>query len=250
MRLSEDEARFFSSVKAGDVSAVKRALRPEPYLVEFQDEWQNTPLHYAVKSKSVELVRLLLSSNADVNAVDGAGSTPLHWAIEESIALHWDTESCFIEIAEALLEAGAGVNATNEAGKAPLHEAASNGRIREAQVLINYGADINIKGESSFTPLHYAAVAGAGEMVTFLATNGAEVNSRSDEGYTPLHWAVCANIWAHQIQKHVEAIEVLIQHGADVGAQTNDGKTALTVAQEENPGRPQLADLLKRYGAR
>jgi len=44
MKLSISESEFFSSIKAGNVSAVKQALRPESYLVNFQDEIGKAPL--------------------------------------------------------------------------------------------------------------------------------------------------------------------------------------------------------------
>lgn len=89
-----------------------------------------------------------------------------------------------------------------------------------------------------------------GEMISFLISNGAAVNITDDKGYTPLHWAVCANIWSHQLPWYLEVIERLLQGGANLEVQTKDGKLALTLAKEENPGRPQIADLLKHYEGR
>ena len=40
-----------------------------------------TPLHYAVRSSSIELVEYLLESGADVNAQDSIGQSPMHLAV-------------------------------------------------------------------------------------------------------------------------------------------------------------------------
>ncbi|MBK9009204.1 MAG: ankyrin repeat domain-containing protein [Anaerolineae bacterium] len=216
MRFSIEESQFFSSVKAGDVNAVILALHPEPYLVESRDEIGKTPLHLAVENGLVEMVKLLISAGAKVEAVDGNGTTALHLAIEQSLTNHAIERIVFTEIANFLLEAGADVNAYDKNG---------------------------------FSLLHNASVSGDKEIITFLVGKGADVNLRGTKGFTPLHWALCANIEERDIQNHLDAIETLISFGADVIAKTEDGKTPLIVLSENNPGRPQLAKLLKRFDA-
>jgi ankyrin repeat protein len=95
-----------------------------------------------------------------------------------------------------------------------------------------------------------AGIAASVTMASLLIANGADVNIKDNKGYTPLHWAVCANIWEHEIPWHLKSIENLLQGGADLEVRTNEGETPLTLAKERNPGRPQIADLLKRYGGR
>ena len=43
-------------------------------------ETGRTALHHAVKERRTETVKLLISKNADVNAKDDRGDTPLNWA--------------------------------------------------------------------------------------------------------------------------------------------------------------------------
>ena len=40
-----------------------------------------TPLNYAVGKDHKEIVELLITKGADVNAIDAAGQTPLDWAV-------------------------------------------------------------------------------------------------------------------------------------------------------------------------
>merc|ERR1712224_188549 len=41
-----------------------------------------TPLHWACKTGSKEIVKLLLKEGASITVHDGDGNTPLHWAAE------------------------------------------------------------------------------------------------------------------------------------------------------------------------
>ena len=45
----------------------------------------------------------------------------------------------------------------------------------------------------------------------------------------------------------LEAVRLLLECGADVGAETDDGETALQVAVEE--GYDKVVELLREYGA-
>jgi ankyrin repeat protein len=42
---------------------------------------QATPLHFAANIRSKDIVEALLARNADVNAKDSNGQTPLQWAL-------------------------------------------------------------------------------------------------------------------------------------------------------------------------
>ncbi|WKZ48702.1 MAG: ankyrin repeat domain-containing protein [Anaerolineales bacterium] len=216
MRLSLKEAEFFSSIKAGDVNAVKLALQSEPYLVEYQDEIGSTPLHLAVENVSIEMVELLVSMGAKVEIIDGEGRTPLHVAIGKCLESYSIERDKFIQIATILLQSG---------------------------------ADVNSLDKSLLSSLHHAAILGDREIVTFLVKNGANINLRGAKGFTPLHWALCANIETRDIQKHLDVIEALINFGADVTAKTQSGETPLVVSNRYNPGRSQLLQLLKNFGA-
>lgn len=69
-----------------------------------------TPLHYAAKSRHVEIVRYLLSRHADINAGSRYGNSPLHFAYftENNNAMR-----------ELLVASGADVNARNNANDSP-----------------------------------------------------------------------------------------------------------------------------------
>ena len=95
----------------------------------------------------VEIVELLIAHQADVNAQNPEGATPLHDA-----ALAGQTA-----VAVALLEHGARIDARDtESGATPLHRAASWGRREMVELLLSKGADPNAKDNNGRTPLDLA----------------------------------------------------------------------------------------------
>jgi hypothetical protein len=69
---------------------------------------------------------------------------------------------------------------------------------------------------------------------------GADVNTRSESnGYTPLIWA--------SSRGHTEAVRLLLEAGADVDLEANDGQTALMRAADY--GHAEVVELLLKSGA-
>ncbi|RJE26736.1 NACHT domain protein [Aspergillus sclerotialis] len=81
-------------------------------------------------SKSEELVRLLLSSGADINVANEGGLTALHLAARRGHQF----------VVRVLIENGAKANVQSSTGVSPLHQAAYNGNIGVAQLLMENGA--------------------------------------------------------------------------------------------------------------
>jgi len=83
-----------------------------------------TPLMDAASQGHLEIVKLLISHGADVNAQSACGNSPLMYACSSG---HED-------IVKELLNAGARVEDNNENGHTPLMEAASSGHVSVAKV--------------------------------------------------------------------------------------------------------------------
>src|SRR4051794_16826702 len=87
----------------------------------------------AVRANNPEEVRALLKQKADVNAAQGDGATPLHWAARlDNLA-----------VASLLIDAGARVNAANDDGATPLYLACINRSAPMLERLLAAGADAN-----------------------------------------------------------------------------------------------------------
>lgn len=73
--LSNDELLLIYNSAAGNAHVVEPILRHGGN-VNVQDEYGNTPLHYAYKHNQLELVSLLLRHNADQNITNILGQRP------------------------------------------------------------------------------------------------------------------------------------------------------------------------------
>jgi ankyrin repeat protein len=160
------------------------------------------PLSEAIKNSDPQAVRALLKQGANVNAVEGDGTTALHWASYRDD----------VETADLLIKAGAKVNAANDLGATPLWTASLNGSPVMVRRLLQAGANPNLKLLLGETPLMVASRTGNADVVSQLLEKGAEINARAARGQTALMWAVA--------QKHSDVVKVLLAHRADVHAKS------------------------------
>jgi len=206
-----------------------------------------TPLYAAMKSRKFDVVKLLLSREADPNARTKLGSTPFLLA----------SEICDLDIIEACVNAGADLDFApsgpdadnlNITGQTALFMATLKDRIDVVKFLIDKGAQVNVQNRYGVSPLLLCAESGNFELVQALVQAGADVNitpkgELAEEnflaGQTPLFGAAKKG--------HVEICEYLIDHGADVNTTTMTGATPLYTATEE--GHFEVVDLLIRKGA-
>jgi len=91
------------------------------------------PLHLAATAGDPEMVKLLASSGAPLNATDSVGDTALHAAV------HWKKEGA----AKTLLELGADPNVADANSWGPLHWAALWGHDTLVPALVQAGARID-----------------------------------------------------------------------------------------------------------
>ena len=104
------------------------------------------PIHWAVRTGSVELVELLIQHGANVDAADVFGNRPLHEA-----ACHG------LSVVQLLVHHGTKVNIQNIDGKTPLHVANAIEREHSdvAVFLLKAGANVGLTHVWSNRLLHY-----------------------------------------------------------------------------------------------
>ncbi len=128
----------------------------------------------------------------------------------------------------------------------PVDDVVTEEELAMMQLLIDYGADIECiyyrdskdyerhtyhqetdmyltTDRCGFTPLHYAVRSGDLEVVKLLVENGADVNAVDYCGYTPIHIAIDFL----DGQEGADVLEYLIDHGADLMAETNYGQSVI-----------------------
>ncbi len=159
----------------------------------------DAPVADAVMRGDTAGVRAMLRAGADVNAAQGDGMTPLHWAAMKGQAeiasillyaggshaattrlggytpLHLAARAGSAPIVDALVAAGASVTATTSSGATALMLAAESGTLAAVQRLVSAGADVNAveqaKGQSA---LMFAAAFDRADVVAYLLANGAD----------------------------------------------------------------------------
>ena len=214
--------------------------------------YNTTPLYGAAQNGSLELVKLLVSKGAKVNAVDKEFSMPLAKAVQadnleiakflleqgaDKTINHADTEfqtaifkARSAKMAQLLIANGANVSESDKKGQSVLlHAVANHLDFDLLKVLLQNGADINAQDKSGTTALLWAAQhpyeRDDKNCVQFLLENGANANVANNQGETPL-----------LVAEKLEVLQALLAHGADVNAQNEDGQTALIhVAQIYDP---------------
>lgn len=214
--------------------------------------YNTTPLHGAAQNGSLELVKLLVSKGAKVNAVDKEFSMPLAKAVQadnleiakfllehgaDKTINHSDDEfqtaifkARSAKMAQLLIANGANVSESDKKGLSVLLHAVANYLDFDLlKVLLQNGADINEQDKSGTTALLWVAQhpyeRDDKNCVQFLLENGAKANVANNQGETPL-----------LVAEKLEVLQALLAHGADVNAQNEDGQTALIhVAQIYDP---------------
>ena len=93
-------------------------------------------LHHAVMNRDMELCLKLLADGQDINEVEGAGNTPLHFAAYEG----------WCQGIEMLVTKGAKINATNNAGDSAWVWAWNTRDPEAIEMLEKLGADTGYRG--------------------------------------------------------------------------------------------------------
>lgn len=179
-----------------------------------------TPLYAAIKSRQYAVVKILLTANANPNAVTSLGSTPFLLASEIG---DLDVIKCFVEHGANLDYSPSGKEADelNITGQTALFMATLKEQNDVVQYLIEKGSRVNVKNRYGVSPLLLCAEGGNETLVRLLVSVGADVNmSPSGElaiehilaGQTPLYGAAKKG--------HFNICKFLIENSADVNAET------------------------------
>ncbi len=240
-------AEIHDAATQGNLETVKTLLAGDPALIEARLGDGKTPLHMAAYAGHNDIVRYLIESGASVNATSNANS----------IALHGAAYYGHLETVKLLVELGGEVNTPNIHGFTPLLSATAGGHGEIVRFLMSAGADVNAQTQQGATAILQAAVSGNKETFDLLLATGAstdvvdmdgdnllhcaamggnldilnaalakeiDINGADNRGLTPLLFAAQSG--------RTEAVQLLIDRGADVGAQSLYGETGLHLLME------------------
>ncbi|GFU58469.1 ankyrin-3 [Trichonephila clavipes] len=173
-------------------------LRPQPRSAEnmITDGNNFISTSSVVHSEYLDIVKILIKNNANVNKKNNAGSTPLHLAVETGClelvklllrnkalvdsedknkitALHTSVVFGHKHILMAIIEAGGNIHSPDVNGLTPLHKAVKREDIHIVKALIDRGVDINATDVNERTALHMSTVRKHNEIVKLLLKNKA-----------------------------------------------------------------------------
>jgi ankyrin repeat protein len=218
--------------------------------VWFYDEFYLPPLYYASRLKLPGLAQSLLDKGADVNRIGGDVHTALHAACAADYIMpsHVAGDPS-LETMKVLLDRGAEVDIKNDENCTPLYECVFREKWSEARLLVERGANVNLMSDWGCTPLNTAIRRSHEDMVRLLVDKGADVEAvRSviEGGGTVLHTVL------NELDKREEyglpfddvylrITEFLLEHGANVDAEKQNGCTVLhEAARQANEAMVQL----------
>ena len=219
---------MLDAAKAGDTKRLTSTLGFVRN-INFMDDTRATALHHAASGGYNDVVQLLLTKGASIDAVDKDNNTPLHRAASDG----------HTSIVELLLEKGASTEVVNKDNNTPLHCAAWNGHTSTVELLLSKGASTEVVNKSNETPLHLAARYGHPSTVELLLSKGTSIDAEDKYNNTPLHHAAFSG--------HTSTVELLLSKGASTEVVDKSNETPLHLAAWS--GHTSTVELLLSKGA-
>ena len=189
--------KLVDAIEHKNVEVFRQILRQSPELVVAKSYQDETPLHFAAKSGSLEIVAELLVKGAKPDLPDEFGWTPLHEACSHG---HEDVVALFGKLVF-------NVDGISKQHETALHISTRHGNAKIVARLLKAGANVEIRNLAGNTPLQVAALAGRIDIMQMLLDGGADITARNLAGETMLHCAAR--------EGRIEATEWCLAHGAD-----------------------------------
>lgn len=248
------------AIRSGALKVARLILKQGANGKAYVDHDGESRLFRAARENNQVFAEFLLEAGVEVEAKNKAGKTALYVAVEESqeeesrkevvqtlldhgadpqialirgdnagcTVLHCATSNAEFSIVEMLLRAGAKTEARDLSGRTPLHWDIfwneQNHQILE--LLLEWKADTNAQDNEGNTPLHLTVYHRQPQKMQILLDGVSDptlhTNTRKQNGRTPLH-----EIARMGYDVHSQLLKQLLDHGAEIDAQDEDGNTAL-----------------------
>ena len=214
-----DLPRLHQAALDGKLNTLKNLIRCNERLIRnytnIFDEGGCTPLHYAIKSEKLAIIRELLAHGATLN-MPQANGVPIADIAQNHPTVAWYINEVAPRIPTFLQDLAAG-NIANV--QALLQWRTADG---------HHGIDINTTRPGSLSPLHYAVINAGNDqnspwinVIRTLIARHANINTQDANGNTPLHHAIG--------NSNAILARYLITHGADLSIKNNNGTMAFEV---------------------
>ena len=216
-----------------------------------------TPLMFAAANNEADVITVLVDKGADVAAATKARASSTNEPMGGLAALHYAVRQGNVEAVDALLDRGADINQVSADNTTPLMLATINGQFDLAMHLLERGADAMIATAAGATPLYRVVdlqwapksaypqpPAARQQKTSYLALmkalldRGADPNARLGKALWYTRYGLGAEgidpsgatpFWRAAEAGDVDAMRLLVTHGADPAIKTVEGVTPLMV---------------------
>jgi uncharacterized protein len=188
-------ATIFESIKAGDIDAVRAAVKDDPSVAAARDDDGRSAVRAALYVHNQEIADVLLEAKPELDVFDASAAGDVDRLTE---LLDSDPDL---------------IGAFSEDGYTPLHFAAFFDRGKALRLLLDRGADVGAvaRNDMQVQPLHSAVAANSREIAAALLAAGADPNAKQQGGFTPL-------MAAEQKEEEGDMVRLLMDHGAEESA--------------------------------
>ncbi|XP_072539982.1 protein phosphatase 1 regulatory inhibitor subunit 16B isoform X2 [Salminus brasiliensis] len=192
--------------------------------VNAQDNELWTPLHAAATCGHTGLVKILIQHGADLLAVNSDGNMPYDLCEDDPTLDIIETAMANRGITQEM------INETRAAMERKM--------LADIRNILHKGEDINQHDSQGATLLHIAAANGYMQATELLLEGKAKMDLKDSDGWQPLHAAAC---WG---QRNIA--ELLVSHGASLNAKTYMEETPIDLCEDDD-FRNHLLDLKHKH---
>ena len=256
--LNPKAVAMVETLRTGNLPSFTKAVAEDPKLLNARGPEGSTPFMYAVLYTGAATLERLLKQGADPNKRNDANATALMWAATD------------LEKTRVLLKHGANVNAISNDLRTPLMIAARRpGNAPVVKLLLERGANPNPNAHpvSESSPLVEAASAGDADSMELLLGRGADAKAAAQPALTmsvTMQCSKCITLLASKDLDRaaynlvlpdiaalgdVNAVRLMLNHGADANAVDSLGRTPLMYAAVSDLLALDVVKLLVERGA-
>ena len=184
-----------------------------------------TPLHYAAELGRLDIAKLLVKHNADVNARMANAYTPLDSAIDKGHK----------KLAKYLVEQGTDIypETLTSTCWSPVLTAADKGDTETLKLLMEKGAIMDTRDGDGRTPLFYAVSSKNPEAVKLLIKAGVDINHRSNWEYSAVDYLV--------FKEEEEIFKLFVENGFELRFKDEDSMKEFMFKSIEVPSILRIA---------
>ena len=219
--IDQINARLFLAIARDDLNEVIESVAMGA-LINANDRFGHSPMHYAAYRGNAFIVDYLLRHGGDPNTRGNHRSTPLHSAA-------WGKNQ---EVVELLLEDGAEVDAQTDEQETPIMTATLRGQLETVETLLALSANAHAVDKYGSNLMDLAGASGNQEIVKLLKKMGVKINN-------PLHLAAGTG--------NFRAVKSMLEMGRSINEQDSFGATPLLVATVA--GQEEMVDYLLDHSA-